>query len=66
MTLAASVLLCALVALSTLTAGTHFAAWARLIGVATGGFFAWRRTPFTVVVLAAAATTAVLRFLGVA
>ena len=66
MAVAAVVLLTALVATATLVQGHGFAGVARLVGVAVGGVLAWRRAPFVVVVLAAAATTAVLRLLGVA
>jgi branched-subunit amino acid transport protein len=62
---AAVVLLAALVAVTALTAGHGFAGYARPAGVLTGGVLAWRKAPFIVVVLAAAATTAVLRLLGV-
>lgn len=65
MAVAAVVLLTALVATATLVQGHGFAGVARLVGVAVGGVLAWRRAPFVVVVLAAAATTAVLRLLGV-
>lgn len=65
LSLAATVLLCALAAVSTLTAGHGFAGWARTAGVAAGGLLALRRMPFIVVVLAAAATTALLRLAGV-
>lgn len=62
---AAVVLLAALVAVSALTSGHGFAGYARPAGVLTGGLLAWRKAPFIVVVLAAAATTAMLRWLGV-
>jgi branched-subunit amino acid transport protein len=62
---AAVVLLAALVAVSALTTGHGFAGYARPAGVLTGGLLAWRKAPFIVVVLAAAATTAMLRWLGV-
>jgi branched-subunit amino acid transport protein len=65
MATAVVVLLAALVATSTLTEGHGFSGAARTAGVAVGGVFAWRRAPFVVVVLAAAATAAVLRVLGV-
>ncbi|MFJ2633450.1 AzlD domain-containing protein [Streptomyces sp. NPDC087422] len=64
MALCVVVLLAALVATSTLTEGHGFAGAARPAGVAVGGLCAWRRAPFLVVVLAAAATTAALRLLG--
>jgi branched-subunit amino acid transport protein len=61
----AVVLLAALAATTTLTEGHGFAGLARPAGVLAGGVLAWRKAPFLVVVLAAAATTAVLRLLGV-
>jgi len=62
---AAVVLLAALVATTALTEGHGFSGLARPAGVLVGGILAWRKAPFLVVVLAAAATTAVLRLLGV-
>lgn len=62
---AATVLLIALAATSALTAGHGFAGWARPAGVLAGALLAARRAPFPVVVLAAAAVTAVLRLAGV-
>lgn len=61
---AAAVLLIALAATSALTAGHGFAGWARPAGVAVAGVLAARRAPFPVVVLAAAAVTALLRLAG--
>lgn len=61
---AAAVLLIALAATAALTEGQGFAGWARPIGVLVGGVLALRRAPFPVVVIAAAATTALLRLLG--
>ncbi|MGE3284678.1 MAG: AzlD domain-containing protein [Pseudonocardia sp.] len=63
--LAATGLLVALVATAALTDGDGFAGWARAAGVAAGGLAAWRRVPFVLVVLIAAAVTAGLRLLGV-
>ncbi|HEX5402852.1 MAG TPA: AzlD domain-containing protein [Pseudonocardiaceae bacterium] len=65
LSVAASVLLVALVATAALTQGHGFAGWARPAGVLVGGVLAVRRLPFLVVVLAAVATTAGLRLLGV-
>ena len=62
--IAAVVLLAALVATTTFLDGKAFAGIARPVGVAVGGVLAWRRAPFVVVVLAAAATAAGLRLLG--
>ncbi|MEV0532494.1 AzlD domain-containing protein [Kitasatospora sp. NPDC050463] len=63
---AAAVLLVALVATGALTQGHGFAGWARPAGVLVAGLLALRRAPFPVVVVAGAATTAVLRLCGVA
>lgn len=62
----AVVLLTALLATGALTEGGGFAGWARPAGVLVGGVLAWRRAPFTVIVLGAAGTAAVLRLAGVA
>jgi branched-subunit amino acid transport protein len=62
---AAATLLAALAGTAALMAGTHFAGVARPAGVAVGAVLAWRRAPFVVVVLAAAATAALLRLAGV-
>lgn len=60
----AVVLLVALLATGALTEAGGFAGWARPAGVAVAGVLAWRRAPFVVVVLGAAATTALLRAAG--
>ena len=62
---AAAVLLIALVATATITEGHGFAGWARPAGVLTAGILAIRRMPFPVVVIVAAAVTAVLRLCGI-
>jgi branched-subunit amino acid transport protein len=62
---AAVVLLAALVATTALTQGHGFSGPARPVGVLVGGILACRKAPFLVVVIAAAATTAILRLLGV-
>ena len=62
---AAVVLLAALVATTALTEGHGFAGPARPAGVLAGGILAWRRAPFLVAVLTAAAVTALLRLLGI-
>jgi branched-subunit amino acid transport protein len=62
---AAVVLLAALVATTALTEGHGFSGLARPAGVLAGGVLAWRKAPFLVVVIAAAAATAALRLLGV-
>ena len=59
-----AVLFAALVATSLLEHG-HAAGVARPLGIAVAGVLAWRRVPFVVVVLAAAAVTALLRLAGV-
>lgn len=65
LTAAAAVLLTALVATAALTQGHGFAGWARPAGVLVGGILAIRRVPFPVVIIAAAATTALLRLAGI-
>jgi branched-subunit amino acid transport protein len=65
MALAAVVLLAALVAVSALTEGHGFAGFARPAGVLVAGVLAWRKAPFVLVVVSAAATAAGLRLLGV-
>jgi branched-subunit amino acid transport protein len=62
---AAVVMLAALVATTALTQGHGFAGLARPAGVLVGGLLAWRKAPFLAVIVTAAATTAVLRLLGV-
>jgi branched-subunit amino acid transport protein len=57
-------LLAALIVVQTLGNGHRLAIDARAPALAVGGVLAWRRAPFLVVVLAAAATAAVLRALG--
>jgi branched chain amino acid efflux pump len=63
--LAAVVLLTALVGTASLLDTHHFAGIARATGVGVGGVLAWRKAPFVVVVIGAAATAAGLRLLGV-
>ncbi|AIJ25135.1 AzlD domain-containing protein [Amycolatopsis methanolica] len=65
MAVSATVLLVAVVATGALAEGHGFAGFARPIGVAVGGVLAWRKAPFLVVVVAAAAVTALLRLAGV-
>ena len=55
----ALILLTALTAITALTPADA----ARPAGVAVAGLLAWRKVPFVLVVLAAAATTAVIRLL---
>lgn len=61
----AVVLLAALVATTALTEGHGPAGIARPVGVVVAGILAWRKLPFLVVVLSAAAVTAGLRLCGV-
>lgn len=63
--LGATALLVALVATSALTADGGFAGWARPAGVAVGALAAWRKVPFVLVVVLAAATSAGLRLAGI-
>ncbi|MFY1699015.1 AzlD domain-containing protein [Solwaraspora sp. WMMA2101] len=63
--IAAATLLAALAATAALTESAGFAGYARPVGVLVGVVLACRRAPFILVVVAAAATTAVLRLLGV-
>jgi branched-subunit amino acid transport protein len=65
LSVAAAVLLVALVAVTALTDGHGFAGLARPAGVLVGGLLALRRLPFLVIVAAAVVTTAGLRLLGV-
>jgi branched-subunit amino acid transport protein len=60
-----AVLFSALVATSALIDNQEFAGYARPAGVLVGGILAWRKAPFVLVVIAAAATAAGLRLLGV-
>ena len=62
---AAAVLLLALVTTAAFTQGHGFAGWARPAGIGVGAVLAVRRAPFVLVVVAAAATTALLRLAGV-
>lgn len=65
LSVAAVVLLGALVATQTLLDGAEFVGFARPAGVAAGGVLAWFKAPFIVVVLAAAGVAAGLRWVGV-
>ncbi len=62
--LAAVALLTALASTAALTDAGHFAGVARPVGVLAGVVAAWRRAPFVLVVLIAAATAALLRLAG--
>jgi len=61
---AAVILLAAMVATTALPLGSSELGLALPVGVLTGGVLAWLRCPLLLVVLAAAATTAALRALG--
>jgi len=62
---AATTLLAALIATAVFTAAGHLSLGvARPAGVLVGVVLAWRRSPFAVVVIAAAATAALLRLAG--
>jgi hypothetical protein len=56
-------LLAALIATQTFAAGQHLVIDARAAGLAVAAVAAWRRWPFLVIVVLAAATAAVLRLL---
>lgn len=62
----ATVVLLALTVVSTVLVDGAWAGWALPAGVLVGGVLAWRKAPLAVVVIAAAATTALLRLAGVA
>ncbi|WP_100445635.1 AzlD domain-containing protein [Glycomyces xiaoerkulensis] len=62
----ATVVLLALTVTSTFLVEGSWAGWALPAGVLVGGALAWKRAPLAVVVVAAAATTALLRLVGVA
>ncbi|WP_460364334.1 AzlD domain-containing protein [Actinocorallia lasiicapitis] len=61
LTVAAAVLLVALVVTATFAEGQGFAGWARIAGVGVAGVLAVRKAPFPLIVLAAATTTAAIR-----
>lgn len=65
MSVAATVLLVALIATSSLTDGGGFAGVALPAGVLTAGVLAWRKVPFVFVVIVATGVAAGLRALGV-
>ncbi|WP_231390422.1 AzlD domain-containing protein [Nocardia sp. CNY236] len=58
------VLLTALIAVSTLPLGTGALGPAVPAGVLVGGVLAWKKCPLLVVIIAAAATTALVRLAG--
>jgi len=61
--LLASALLAALVVVETFGNGRHLTVDARVAGVAFAAVLLWRRAPITVVVVGAAAVTALVRLL---
>lgn len=63
--LGATALLMALVTTAALVEDGGWAGWTRPVGVAVGALAAWRKAPFVLVVVLAAATTAGLRAAGV-
>lgn len=63
--LGATALLVALAATAALVQDGGFAGWARPAGVLVGVVLAWRRVPFVLVVVLAAASTAGLRLAGI-
>lgn len=63
---AVAVLFVALVATQALIVDTAFAGFALPAGVVVAAVLAWRKAPFVAIVVAASATTAALRFIGVA
>ena len=63
---AVAVLFVALVATQALIVDTSFAGFALPAGVVVAAVRAWRKAPFVAIVGAASATTAALRFFGVA
>ncbi|MFC0625762.1 AzlD domain-containing protein [Kribbella deserti] len=65
LSVAAVVLLLSLVATGAVMEGQSFAGWSRVAGVLVGAVLALRRAPFPLVVIAAVATTALLRLAGV-
>jgi hypothetical protein len=56
-------LLAALIVVQTLAAGHRLVIDARLAALAVAAVLAWRRAPFLIVVLTAAATASLLRFI---
>lgn len=60
----ATTLLFAVALATTFYEGAEFAGMARLCGVAVAVMLAWRKTPLIIVIIAAAAVTALMRWLG--
>lgn len=61
-----AVIFVALIATSALVVDHRFAGFAAPTGVLVAAVLAWRRAPFVAIVVAAAATTAALRLVGIA
>ncbi|MGB6057654.1 MAG: AzlD domain-containing protein [Microthrixaceae bacterium] len=57
-------LLSALIAVGVLTTDTSLTLDARFVGIVFAGFATWRKWPFTVIVIGAAAVTAAVRLVG--
>lgn len=64
LSMGAMTLLVALMAVNALVPNGKFTSLALPLGVLVGAVAAWRKAPFVVVVVLAAATTAVLRLIG--
>jgi len=62
---AATTLLLAVALTVTLFEGQQFAGFARVAGVSCALVLAWRKAPLMVIILSAAAVTALLRWLGI-
>ncbi|TWS23548.1 AzlD domain-containing protein [Tsukamurella sputi] len=62
--LCALALLAGVMATTTFADGREFGGTARVAGVAVAGVLAWRRCPLPLVIVAAAAVTALLRLAG--
>ncbi|BDH44108.1 branched-chain amino acid transport [Salmonella enterica subsp. enterica serovar Choleraesuis] len=63
---AAAILLFTVAVTATFYDSTHFSGVARVVGVGVALLLMWRKTPLIIVIIAAAAVTAILRQLGVA
>lgn len=64
--IAVAVIFLALISTSALIVDNGFAGFACPAGVLVGAVLAWKKAPFVAIVVAAAATTAALRLVGVA
>ncbi|EOQ66073.1 AzlD domain-containing protein [Acinetobacter pittii] len=61
----ATVLLCAIAVTTTFFEGQNFAGFARIFGVALALFLVWKKVPLLLVICLAAASTAIIRLLGI-